>query len=51
MIKKGGTYVCVPCGLRVKVTECGITSSRLMCCGKAMSPKKKVARKKKRAKK
>jgi hypothetical protein len=44
MTKKGGTYVCVPCGTEVVVTESGTSYTDIMCCGLAMAPKPKARR-------
>lgn len=41
--RKGEKYACSVCGLAVTVdTDCGcVDACELVCCGKAMKPKKK----------
>lgn len=38
MAKKGGTFVCVPCGMEIVVTESGAAYSEIICCGEIMEP-------------
>ena len=47
MAKKGGAYVCIPCGMEIVVTEEGATFSEIICCGEIMAPTPKKAVKKK----
>ena len=47
MAKKGGAYVCIPCGMEIVVTEAGATFSEIICCGEIMAPTPKKAVKKK----
>jgi len=53
MAKKGGSYVCVPCGKEVVVTDAGTAYSETWCCSEVMTPapkaKAKPAPKKKAA--
>lgn len=48
MAKKGGTFVCLPCGMEIVITESGAAYSEIICCGEVMEPaakKKAPARK------
>jgi hypothetical protein len=45
--KKGAKLTCVPCGKEVVVDNCGVFRATLWCCGKPMSSKPKVDKKKK----
>lgn len=47
MAKKGGAYVCIPCGMEIVVTEAGAAFSEIICCGEIMAPTPKKAVKKK----
>lgn len=38
MAKKGGTFVCIPCGMEIIVTESGAAYSEIICCGEVMTP-------------
>jgi hypothetical protein len=38
MAKKGGTFVCIPCGMEIIVTESGVAYSEIICCGEVMAP-------------
>jgi len=49
MAKKGGAYVCIPCGMEIVVTEAGASFSEIVCCGEIMAPTPKKALKKKAA--
>lgn len=53
MAKKGGTFVCVPCGMEIVITESGASYSEIICCGEVMEPaaKKKAPAKKAAGKK
>ena len=47
MAKKGGSYICAPCGMEVLITESGSAYSEILCCGQAMAPKPRAKAKKK----
>lgn len=55
-VKKGEKLICVPCGREVVISECGISTTTLWCCGRPMKKttpslvkevKEKLAKKKK----
>ena len=50
MAKKGGIFVCVPCGMEIVITESGAAYSEIICCGEVMEPgaKEKAPAKKSR---
>jgi len=52
-LKKGARLTCVPCGRRVIVDCCGVSSSTIWCCGRPMKAgvRKAAKRKTRRAKK
>jgi hypothetical protein len=46
-VKKGQTMVCIPCAREVVISDAGVSSTTLWCCGRPMKEKSKAAAKKK----
>jgi len=35
-IKEGTKLICVPCGREIVITNCGLSTTTLWCCGRPM---------------